>query len=129
MAGSREEGLDIVRKMIPPDVGGQIGSPAPDAFASELGELSLTNVFGNLWARPGLDLRSRSLVTLGILIALRATSEFQIHVRIALRNGLTRAEIEEVIYHATGYCGFPAAASAREAAMAALAKESEAAQS
>jgi 4-carboxymuconolactone decarboxylase len=66
-----------------------------------------------LWTRPGLDRRSRSLVTLGALIALRATEELKFHFPIALRNGLTIEEIEEVIYHLAGYAGFPAAATAR----------------
>ena len=59
------------------------------------------NVFRDLL--PG----DRSLVTLGILIALRATDELKAHFRIALTNGLTEAELAEVIYHASGYAGFP----------------------
>jgi 4-carboxymuconolactone decarboxylase len=56
------------------------------------------------------------LVTLGALIALRADQELKIHFQIALRNGLTLEEIEEVIYHMTGYAGYPAAANARKLA-------------
>ncbi|MEZ0341723.1 carboxymuconolactone decarboxylase family protein, partial [Mycobacterium sp. pV006] len=56
-----------------------------------------------------LIIAHRSLVTLGILIALRATDELKFHVTIARNNGLTDDEIAEVIYHATGYAGFPAA--------------------
>jgi 4-carboxymuconolactone decarboxylase len=85
-------------------------------LADELGDLAVEDVFGRLWARPGLDLRSRSLVTLGILIALRAEGEQRFHWKIALRNGLTVTELEEVIYHAAGYAGFPAAATARKVA-------------
>lgn len=65
--------------------------------------------WGEVWDRPGLDRRSRSLVTLGILIALRAEKEIAVHVRGALRNGLTSDEIEEVILHASVYAGVPAA--------------------
>jgi 4-carboxymuconolactone decarboxylase len=54
-----------------------------------------------------------SLVTLGALIAVRATDELRFHMPIALRNGLTVEEIEEVVYHLTGYAGFPAANAAR----------------
>jgi 4-carboxymuconolactone decarboxylase len=71
------------------------------------------NVFGNVWPRCGLSRRDRSLVTLGILIALRADFELRYHFPIAVRNGLTRSELEEVIYQASAYAGFPAAASAR----------------
>lgn len=92
-------------------------------FAVELRDIAMENVFSKLWTRPGLDQRSRSLVTLGILIALRATDEFKLHSIIGLRNGLTIAELEEVIYHSTGYAGFPAATAAVAAATEALRKE------
>ena len=73
-------------------------------------------MFGSLWGRDGLSRRDRSLVTMGILIALRATDEFAHHVAIARTNGLTEDEIAEVIYHASGYAGFPAANTARNVA-------------
>ena len=82
----------------------------------ELVEIGLTSVWGALWAREGLGPRERSLVTLGILIALRAETELRTHVRIALTNGVTRDEIAEVIYHSAGYAGYPAAVGARTAA-------------
>ncbi len=114
MADTRTEGLEVVKDMlgIPDDV----TSLSDGGFADELGELSLDHVFGALWTRPGLDRRSRSLVTLGALIALRASDELKAHFRIARRNGLTLEEIEEVIYHMTAYAGYPAAVSARRSA-------------
>lgn len=97
------------------------GQPSRDeGFANELRELSTNYVFSSLWSRPGLDRRSRSLVTLGILIGLRATDELEYHFPIALRNGLTVEELEEVVYHATGYAGFPAAHAAQLVARAVL---------
>jgi 4-carboxymuconolactone decarboxylase len=89
-------------------------------FAGELGNLAIDNVFSRIWLRPGLDLRARSLVTLGILIALRAHDELKVHVLIALKNGCTIAEIEEVLYQSSAYAGFPAANSGRIAAIEAL---------
>ena len=89
-------------------------------FGEDLVEIGLTSVWGALWAREGLGRRDRSLVTLGILIALGAETELKAHVRIGLSNGLTRGEIAEVIYHAGGYAGFPAATAARAAAREAL---------
>jgi 4-carboxymuconolactone decarboxylase len=89
-------------------------------LGEELVEIGLTSVWGSLWAREGLGRRERSLVTLGILIALGAEAELRTHVRIAMTNGLTRDEIAEVIYHASGYAGFPAATAARSAAREAL---------
>lgn len=93
------------------------------AFGQEIGGIAFENVFARLWTRPGLDKRARSLLTLGILIGLRADDELQIHMMIALANGLTMQELEEVIYHATAYAGFPAANGARRAAVTAFRKE------
>lgn len=115
----REAGLKVMRELLP-------GLPEGDVdlrdgrIAEELPELGLTNLFGSLWTRPGLDRRSRSLVTLGILIAQGSGDELQAHFSIGRVNGLTDTEISELIYHATGYAGYPAAAAARRAARAAL---------
>ena len=105
-----DEGLRLVREMIPVAAVNFDHDFADGGFGSELAELTLVNVFGRLWTREGLDRRSRSLVTLGILIALGATEELKIHLAVALRNGVTRRELEEVLYHSTGYAGFPRAA-------------------
>ena len=86
-------------------------------------KLAFENVFAKLWVRPELDVRSRSLVTLGILIALRATDELELHFPIALANGCTIQELEEVIYQATAYAGFPAANAARAAATKSFRKQ------
>ena len=93
------------------------------SFATEMGQLAFDNVFAKLWVRPGLDVRSRSLVTLGILMALRATDELELHFPIALANGCTMEELEEVIYQATAYTGFPAANAARAAATKSFRKQ------
>jgi 4-carboxymuconolactone decarboxylase len=92
-------------------------------FAPELMEIGLENVFGRLWTRDGLSRRDRSLVTLGILIALRSTDELKAHFQIARTNGLTDDELAEVIYHASGYAGFPAATTARNVAVNAFADD------
>ncbi|WP_199256639.1 carboxymuconolactone decarboxylase family protein [Mycolicibacterium mengxianglii] len=82
--------------------------------AEGLQELVTTHLWGAVWARPGLDRRSRSLITIGVLAALRADLEPELegHVRGALRNGLSRREITEAVIHTAGYCGVPAALSA-----------------
>jgi 4-carboxymuconolactone decarboxylase len=89
-------------------------------FAPELMDIGIESIFGKLWTRDGLSRRDRSLVTLGILIALRSTDELKFHFKIARNNGLTDDELAEVIYHASGYAGFPAAATAKTVAVAAL---------
>jgi len=86
--------------------------PSAERAAPEIGPLSMDAAFAGLWARCGLTRRDRSLVTLGILMALRANSELEYHFRIARANGLTKREIDEAIYQASGYAGFPAAANA-----------------
>jgi 4-carboxymuconolactone decarboxylase len=116
MADNRTQGLDVLRDMLPGLIPGDVTGLRDGGFADDLGDLSLDHVFGALWTRPGLDRRSRSLVTLGALIALRASDELKFHFPIALRNGLTLEEIEEVIYHIAGYAGYPAAATARNVA-------------
>ena len=65
--------------------------------------------WGEVWGRPGLDRRSRSMITLAALTALRAENEIAMHVRAALRNGLTKEEIAEVLLHTGVYAGVPAA--------------------
>lgn len=113
MSTTREQGLEVLRKLLPDlpfDDDGEL--PAGNGFASGLLDETLECVFGRVWTRPGLDWRSRSLVTLGILIALRAEGELRLHLSIAQRNGLSREELEEVIYHAAAYAGFPAASAA-----------------
>lgn len=115
MTDAHAQGLEVFKEMtglIPEDA----TSLRDGGFADELGDMSIDHVFGALWARPGLDRRSRSLVTLGVLIALRANNELKAHFQIALRNGLNPQEIEEVVYHAAGYAGYPAAVNARHVA-------------
>jgi 4-carboxymuconolactone decarboxylase len=85
-------------------------------FGSAMTGLAMDFVFGQVWADEALDRRARSLVTLGILIALRQFEELKNHVRIALTNGLTPTEIEQVMIQASAYAGFPAAHSASRAA-------------
>ena len=80
-------------------------------------------VWGSVWTRDGLSRRDRSLINIGMLVALRATEELRGHVRGGLVNGLTREEITEAIIHASGYCGAPAALSAMKVAQEVLEEE------
>lgn len=65
--------------------------------------------WGDIWSRPGLDRRTRSLVNLAMLTALNRMHEFAVHVRGARRNGCTEEEIQEVLLQTAAYCGAPAA--------------------
>ena len=85
-------------------------------FTAPFQEFAHRHAWGGTWAREGLDLRTRSIVTLAVLTALRAHEEIELHVRGALNNGLTPAEISEILLHAGVYAGAPAARSAFAAA-------------
>ncbi len=87
-----------------------------DAFTLPLQEFITRNAWGTVWCRDGLDLKSRSFVTLAILTALGRTEEIKGHVRGALNNGATVEEIQEVLLHASTYCGVPLAVDAFRAA-------------
>jgi 4-carboxymuconolactone decarboxylase len=78
--------------------------------------------WGEVWTRPGIDRRMRSAVTLAILMTLRADEELGMHVRAALRNGLTADEIGEIILHGAIYAGVPAANTAFAVAQRVLAE-------
>jgi 4-carboxymuconolactone decarboxylase len=81
-------------------------------FNEPLQELVTRHAWGNTWQREGIDLRTRSIVTVSMLVALGKMHELKIHVRGALNNGVTPAELQEIFMHASVYCGFPAAVEA-----------------
>lgn len=91
-----------------------------DTFGKECGTWAADFAFGTVWTREGLDRRLRSCAVMGMLIALRQTEELKHHVRIALANGLSLQEIEEVLYLSIPYAGFPAANSAKVAMLEVL---------
>lgn len=74
------------------------------------------NAWGDVWQRTGLDLKTRSLITVAMLTALGKQHELKGHVRGALNNGATPEEISEVLLHASIYCGVPAAVEAYRSA-------------
>ena len=77
--------------------------------------------WGEIWTRPGLDRKTRSCITLTALVALGHLEELKLHVRAALRNGLTQDEIKEVLLQSAIYCGVPAANAAFATAQSVLA--------
>jgi 4-carboxymuconolactone decarboxylase len=78
-------------------------------FTRDFQDLITRYAWGEIWARPGLDRRTRSCITLTALVALGREEELALHIRAALRNGLTRDEIKEVLLQTAIYCGVPAA--------------------
>jgi 4-carboxymuconolactone decarboxylase len=81
-------------------------------FTADFQDFITRYAWGEIWARPGLDRRTRSCITLTALVALGRLDELEMHVRAALRNGLTPEEIGEVFLQSAIYCGVPAANSA-----------------
>lgn len=88
---------------------------ASDEYTWPFEEFSAKAAWGLIWSRPGLSRKARSLVNLGMLTALGQPQELRLHIRVALRNGLTRKEIAEALLHTAVYCGIPRAADARRA--------------
>jgi 4-carboxymuconolactone decarboxylase len=83
-----------------------------DDFTAPLQEYITRNAWGTVWCRDGLDMKTRSLITISMLTALGRAHELKGHVRGALNNGATVDEIREVLLHATVYCGVPLAVDA-----------------
>jgi 4-carboxymuconolactone decarboxylase len=81
-------------------------------FTADFQELITKYAWGEIWSRPGLDRRTRSCITLAVLVALGRDHEVAMHVRAALGNGLTPDEIKEVLLHTAVYAGVPVANSA-----------------
>ena len=81
-------------------------------FTTDFQDLITRYAWGDVWSRPGLDRRTRSLLTLALLTALGHEKELAMHVRAAITNGVTPAEVSEVLLHAAVYAGVPAANSA-----------------
>jgi 3-oxoadipate enol-lactonase / 4-carboxymuconolactone decarboxylase len=93
------------------------------AFTRDFQELVTSYAWGEIWTRPGLDRRSRSMVTLTALVARGHHEELAMHVRAALRNGLTVDEIKEVLLQSAIYCGVPDANTAFRIAQQVLVEE------
>jgi 4-carboxymuconolactone decarboxylase len=105
---SADDGMKIRREVLGDDHVDRAIESTTD-FTADFQEFITRYAWGEVWARPGLDRRTRSAVTLTALIALGRDHELALHVRAALRNGLTPDEIGEVILHSAVYCGVPAA--------------------
>ena len=104
---SYQRGVELLKQMVGEDRLGTaraaFAEVSPDFERYVVGFLA-----GELWQRPGLDLKTRSLVTIAAVTALGRTRATRLNIEIALRNGATKQEIIEVLLHMAGYAGFPA---------------------
>ena len=99
-----EKGTAIIQKLF----GIPIGSVK---MSEDFRRITVENLFGDIWSRPGLELPERSMITLTTLIALGREAELRIHLRGARNLGIPRAKIEEILIHVAHYAGWPTAAS------------------
>ena len=103
-----EKGLKVRREVLGAEHVDASISQADD-FSRPLQELVTEYCWGNVWSRPGLDRKTRSLLNLAMLTALNRPHEVKLHVRGALNNGCSKNDIMEVLLQAAIYCGVPAA--------------------
>lgn len=111
MSEAFSKGLQIRRQVMGGDFVDQAFANASD-FTRPLQDFITEHAWGTVWQRPGLDLKTRSLATVAMLTALGRTHELAGHLRGALRNGASPAEIQEILLHSAVYCGIPLAAEA-----------------
>lgn len=107
MSSRYEEGMEVRRSVLGAEYVEKATRNA-DEFNKPLQELVTEYCWGEIWTRPGLEKKQRSLVNLGILTALNRPHELKTHVKGALRNGCTKEEIREVLLQSVIYCGVPA---------------------
>lgn len=108
MTDERQQRGERVRREVLGDAHVDAAAARATEFTRVFTEHITGSAWADVWGRPGLDRRTRSAITLALLTALRAEAEIPMHVRAALRNGLTAEEIAEVLLHATVYAGAPA---------------------
>ena len=117
-----EQGLEVRREVLGAEHVDRSLAQASE-FARPMQELVTGYCWGAVWARPGLDRRTRSLLNLAMLTALNRPHELALHVRGAITNGVSAGEIQEVLLQAAIYCGVPAAMDAFRTAEAVLSEQ------
>jgi len=111
MTDRKRSGMEVRREVLGDahvDRAEQERTPLTDEFQ----DLITRYAWGEIWTRPGLDRRTRSCITVAMLVALNRNEELALHIRAALRNGVTEDELKEILLQTAIYCGVPAANSA-----------------
>ena len=107
MSEKRERGRQILTEVLGADYMAKRDAATND-FNAPIRRFSEENAFGDIWARPGLERKVRSMLCLAMLTALNRPHEIRMHVNSAINNGCTVEEIQEVLYQTVAYCGIPA---------------------
>jgi 4-carboxymuconolactone decarboxylase len=120
----RDAGM-AVRRQVLGDAHVDRAVAGTDGFTADFQDFITRYAWGEIWTRPGLDRRTRSCITLAVLATLHHDEELAMHVRAALRNGLTPEEVSEVLLQVGVYAGVPAANRAFKVAQQTLRQEAE----
>lgn len=108
MSDAREAGMRARRQVLG-DAHVERAEAGVTDLTRDFTDWFVRHAWGEVWTRPGLDRRTRSCITVAMLVALNRPEELRIHLRGAINNGVTRDELKEVLLHAAVYCGVPAA--------------------
>src|ERR1700693_1842738 len=111
MTDRRQSGMQV-RRAVLGDAYVDRAEASRTAMTDEFQDLITRYVWGEIWTRPGLDRRTRSCITVAMLVALNRNEELALHLRAALTNGVSLEELKEVLIQSAMYCGIPAANSA-----------------
>ena len=120
----RERGMTVRREVLGDEYVDRSTKNATD-LTREFQDLITRYAWGEIWARPGLDRRTRSCITIAMTVALNRPDELAIHLRGALRNGVTVSELREILLQTAVYCGIPAAHVAFRVAQEVLGSQSD----
>jgi len=107
-----QAGLKVRREVLGDDYVNKALQKQPNSFTQPLQDIVTKTAWGMVWTRLGLTRAQRSMINIALLAALNRPEEFKLHLRGAIRNGVSKAEIQEILLHMSMYCGLPAAVSA-----------------
>ena len=108
MADRKERGMEV-RRAVLGDAHVDRAEASRTPLTDEFQDLLTRYAWGEIWTRPGLDRRTRSCITVAMLVALNRNEELALHVRAAMTNGVTADELKEILLQTAVYCGVPAA--------------------
>jgi 4-carboxymuconolactone decarboxylase len=120
----RDRGMEVRREVLG-DAHVDRAAERTSEFTADFQDLITRYAWGEIWSRDGLDRRMRSAITVTALVALGRDEELELHVRAALRNGLTTDELKEILLQSAIYCGVPAANAAFTIAQRVLEEQPE----
>jgi 4-carboxymuconolactone decarboxylase len=108
MTDKRQKGMEV-RRAVLGDAHVDRAEASRTPLTEEFQDLLTRYAWGEIWTRPGLDRRTRSCITVAMLVALNRNDELALHIRAALTNGVTVDELKEILLQTAIYCGVPAA--------------------